>query len=683
MSNTKSNAIPAGTENTNVKEDKKMKKSSGKKMSRDDSMKTLKKVMTFIGRYKALLVLSIVLAALSVVLQLYIPILFGNAIDGIIAKGKVDFGIIGYYLIRILIMVLIAGIATFVMNLINNRLTYRVVQDIRSKAIRKIQVLPLSYLDTKETGDIVSCVITDVDQVSDGLLLGLTQLFSGVVTIIMTLVFMFMKSLPITLLVIVLTPLSFFVAKFIASHSYNMFHKMSDTRGELTALTEEMVNGQKIVKAFGYEDKASKRFSKINDDLRKYSEKGVFYSSLTNPSTRFINSIIYALVALVGAFMVPGGSLTVGGLSVMLSYANQYMKPFNDISSVVTELQNALACADRVFSLIEEEPEKDAVDVEEYDAAVADAKPTIANNAEATNTTAGKNSSSANNDVQLNAYSTNADNTQLNAGPSKAASSEIVTDHQDVSLENTSGSVKGEVEIKDVAFSYDKSKHLIEGFNLNVKPGMNVAIVGPTGCGKTTFINLLMRFYDVDNGTISIDGKNIYDMSRHELRQHYGMVLQETWLKNATVRENIAFGKPEATDEEIIAAAKAAHSYEFIRRMPKGLDTVITDDDLSQGQKQLLCITRVMLALPPMLILDEATSSIDTRTELMIQEAFNKMMEGRTSFIVAHRLSTIRNADVILVMKDGKIIEQGNHESLLAANGFYTKLYNSQWATND
>jgi ATP-binding cassette subfamily B protein len=683
MSNTKSNAIPAGTENTNVKEDKKMKKSSGKKMSRDDSMKTLKKVMTFIGRYKALLVLSIVLAALSVVLQLYIPILFGNAIDGIIAKGKVDFGIIGYYLIRILIMVLIAGIATFVMNLINNRLTYRVVQDIRSKAIRKIQVLPLSYLDTKETGDIVSCVIADVDQVSDGLLLGLTQLFSGVVTIIMTLVFMFMKSLPITLLVIVLTPLSFFVAKFIASHSYNMFHKMSDTRGELTALTEEMVNGQKIVKAFGYEDKASKRFSKINDDLRKYSEKGVFYSSLTNPSTRFINSIIYALVALVGAFMVPGGSLTVGGLSVMLSYANQYMKPFNDISSVVTELQNALACADRVFSLIEEEPEKDAVDVEEYDAAVADAKPTIANNAEATNTTAGKNSSSANNDIQLNAYSTNADNTQLNAGPSKAASSEIVTDHQDVSLENTSGSVKGEVEIKDVAFSYDKSKHLIEGFNLNVKPGMNVAIVGPTGCGKTTFINLLMRFYDVDNGTISIDGKNIYDMSRHELRQHYGMVLQETWLKNATVRENIAFGKPEATDEEIIAAAKAAHSYEFIRRMPKGLDTVITDDDLSQGQKQLLCITRVMLALPPMLILDEATSSIDTRTELMIQEAFNKMMEGRTSFIVAHRLSTIRNADVILVMKDGKIIEQGNHESLLAANGFYTKLYNSQWATND
>lgn len=683
MSNTKSNAIPAGTENTNVKEDKKMKKSSGKKMSRDDSMKTLKKVMTFIGRYKALLVLSIVLAALSVVLQLYIPILFGNAIDGIIAKGKVDFGVIGYYLIRILIMVLIAGIATFVMNLINNRLTYRVVQDIRSKAIRKIQVLPLSYLDTKETGDIVSCVIADVDQVSDGLLLGLTQLFSGVVTIIMTLVFMFMKSLPITLLVIVLTPLSFFVAKFIASHSYNMFHKMSDTRGELTALTEEMVNGQKIVKAFGYEDKASKRFSKINDDLRKYSEKGVFYSSLTNPSTRFINSIIYALVALVGAFMVPGGSLTVGGLSVMLSYANQYMKPFNDISSVVTELQNALACADRVFSLIEEEPEKDAVDVEEYDAAVADAKPTIANNAEATNTTAGKNSSSANNDVQLNAYSTNADNTQLNAGPSKAASSEIVTDHQDVSLENTSGSVKGEVEIKDVAFSYDKSKHLIEGFNLNVKPGMNVAIVGPTGCGKTTFINLLMRFYDVDNGTISIDGKNIYDMSRHELRQHYGMVLQETWLKNATVRENIAFGKPEATDEEIIAAAKAAHSYEFIRRMPKGLDTVITDDDLSQGQKQLLCITRVMLALPPMLILDEATSSIDTRTELMIQEAFNKMMEGRTSFIVAHRLSTIRNADVILVMKDGKIIEQGNHESLLAANGFYTKLYNSQWATND
>lgn len=674
MSNMKSNAKP-NDEKRKVNS-KDMNKSSKNKMSRDNSAKTLKKVMKFIGRYKALLVLSIILAALSVVLQLYIPILFGNAIDGIIAKGKVDFGIIGYYLLRILVLVLIAGIATFVMNMINNRLTYRVVQDIRSKAIRKIQVLPLSYLDRKETGDIVSRVIADVDQVSDGLLLGLTQLFSGIVTIIMTLVFMFMKSLPITLMVIVLTPLSFFVAKFIASHSYNMFHKMSDTRGELTALTEEMINGQKIVKAFGYEETASKRFSKINEDLKKYSEKGVFYSSLTNPSTRFINSIIYALVALVGAFMVPGGRLTVGGLSVMLSYANQYMKPFNDISSVITELQNALACADRVFALIEEEPEKDAVDIEDSKNSesingISEAELSMSENQE----------NSANSDFSNKTVSFNSNtamkknNGQLNIH----AFSENVKDRPGISAGIKSSTVNGEVEIKDVAFSYDKSKHLIEGFNLNVHPGMNVAIVGPTGCGKTTFINLLMRFYDVDEGIISIDGKNIYDMSRHELRGHYGMVLQETWLKNATVRENIAFGKPEATDEEIIAAAKAAHSYEFIRRMPKGLDTEITDDDLSQGQKQLLCITRVMLSLPPMLILDEATSSIDTRTELMIQEAFNKMMEGRTSFIVAHRLSTIRNADIILVMKDGKIIEQGSHDELLKANGFYATLYNSQF----
>lgn len=661
MSNIKSNAKPNDAKIKGNSKD--MKKSSKNKMSRGDSTKTLKKVMKFIGRYKALLILSIVLAALSVVLQLYIPILFGNAIDGIIAKGKVDFGIIGYYLLRILILVLIAGIATFIMNMINNRLTYRVVQDIRSKAIRKIQVLPLSYLDRKETGDIVSRVIADVDQVSDGLLLGLTQLFSGIVTIIMTLVFMFMKSVPITLLVIVMTPISFFVAKFIASHSYNMFHKMSDTRGELTALTEEMINGQKIVKAFGYEETASRRFSEINEDLKKYSEKGVFYSSLTNPSTRFINSIIYALVALVGAFMVPGGRLTVGGLSVMLSYANQYMKPFNDISSVITELQNALACADRVFELIEEDPEKDAVDIEDSESA---------EHADVTANTAIKNTEGQTVDGKESSV-------QLKADSNKNMSSDGGTGHIVASSEATINSFNGEVEIKDVAFSYDKSKHLIEGFNLNVRPGMNVAIVGPTGCGKTTFINLLMRFYDVDEGLISIDGKNIYDMSRHELRGHYGMVLQETWLKNATVRENISFGKPDATDEEIIAAAKAAHSYEFIRRMPKGLDTEITDDDLSQGQKQLLCITRVMLSLPPMLILDEATSSIDTRTELMIQEAFNKMMEGRTSFIVAHRLSTIRNADIILVMKDGKIIEQGNHDELLHANGCYATLYNSQF----
>lgn len=574
---------------------------------RASSWETLKKVMKFIGHYRILLVLSVILAALTVVLQLYVPILFGDAIDGLIGKGRVDFGLIARYSVRILIMIAISSIATWMMNLINNRLTYRVVRDIRSRAIRQIQNLPLSWLDAHSTGDIVGRMIADADQLSDGLLLGFQQLFSGIVTIIVTLIFMFSKSVLITLFVIVMTPVSFLVAKFISTRSYKMFRKQTDTRGKQTALIEEMVGNEKVVKAFGYEKRAEKRFEDVNKELEHYSWRAVFYSSLTNPSTRAINGIIYAFVALIGAFHILRGMLTVGGLSVLLSYANQYMKPFNDISSVITELQNALACAARIFALIEAEPQSPDPDQELPE-------------------------------------------------------------------------VKGKVDISDVFFSYDKTKPLIEHFSVSAKPGMRIAIVGPTGCGKTTFINLLMRFYDADKGDISIDGQSIYKVSRHSLRKNYGMVLQETWLKNATVRENIAFGKPDATDEEIISAAKEAHSWGFIRRLPKGLDTVITDDDLSQGQKQLLCITRVMLVLPPMLILDEATSSIDTRTEIQIQNAFDKLMKGRTSFVVAHRLSTIRNADIILVMKDGKIIEQGTHESLMAENGFYTHLYNSQFA---
>lgn len=574
---------------------------------RASSWETLKKVIKFIGHYRILLVLSVILAALTVVLQLYVPILFGDAIDGLIGKGRVDFGLIARYSVRILIMIAISSIATWVMNLINNRLTYRVVRDIRSRAIRQIQNLPLSWLDAHSTGDIVGRMIADADQLSDGLLLGFQQLFSGIVTIIVTLIFMFSKSVLITLFVIVMTPVSFLVAKFISTRSYTMFRKQTDTRGKQTALIEEMVGSEKIVKAFGYEKRAEERFEDVNKELENYSWRAVFYSSLTNPSTRAINGIIYAFVALIGAFHILRGMLTVGGLSVLLSYANQYMKPFNDISSVITELQNALACAARIFELIEAEPQS--------------------------------------------------------PNPAKELPE-----------------VKGKVDISDVFFSYDKTKPLIEHFSVSAKPGMRIAIVGPTGCGKTTFINLLMRFYDADKGDISIDGQSIYEVSRHSLRKNYGMVLQETWLKHATVRENIAFGKPDATDEEIISAAKEAHSWGFIRRLPKGLDTVITDDDLSQGQKQLLCITRVMLVLPPMLILDEATSSIDTRTEIQIQNAFDKLMKGRTSFVVAHRLSTIRNADIILVMKDGKIIEQGTHESLMAENGFYTHLYNSQFA---
>lgn len=584
-----------------------MKRSVNKKQAESvSSAETLRKVLAVIGTYRILLLMSIFLAAVSVILQLYIPILFGDAIDGILAEGYVDFQMVRSFLIRILFLVVAAAAATWVMNLINNRLAYRTVRDIRAKVIRQIQILPLSYLDGHSTGDIVQRVIADTDQLSDGLLLGFTQLFSGIVTIVVTLVFMFSKNIGITVLVILMTPVSFLVAKFIASRSYQMFRKQTETRGRQTALINEMVGSEKIVKAFGYEKRASERFQEINEELRRCSQSAVFFSSLTNPSTRAVNNVIYALVALVGACRILSGALTVGGLTVLLSYANQYMKPFNDISSVITELQNALACAARVFELIEAKPQS--------------------------------------------------------PDPEK----ELIP-------------AEGSVDIQNVFFSYDKQKKMIEEFRFHADPGMTVAIVGPTGCGKTTLINLLMRFYDVDQGSICVDGQDIREVSRHSLRRTYGMVLQETWLKNGTVRENIAFGKPDASEEEIIQAAKEAHSWEFIRRMPKGLDTVIDDNSLSQGQKQLLCITRVMLCHPPMLILDEATSSIDTRTELQIQEAFEKLMKGRTSFIVAHRLSTIRNADQILVMKEGRIIEQGNHESLIAKNGFYAKLYQSQF----
>ena len=571
-----------------------------------NSMATFFKVLRFIGKYRFLLVLSVILAAVTVILQLYVPVLFGYAIDEVVAAHEVDFTRMGFYLSRILVMIVFSGIATWIMSVINNRMTYRTVQDIRARSIRHIQKLPLSYLDGHSTGDIISRVIADTDILSDGMLLGFTQLFSGIITIIGTLLFMFSKNVWITLMIIVLTPVSFFVAKFISSHSFQMFRAQSDARGRQTALIEEMIGNQKVVKAFGYEDKASKRFDEINKELKEYSQKAVFYSSLTNPSTRFVNNIIYAAVALAGAFLIPLGALTVGGLSVLLSYANQYMKPFNDITSVITEMQNALACATRIFDLLEE-PEE-------------------------------------------------------------------VNDSSEV-LEK----VDGNVDIDHVDFSYDKSKSLIEDFNLQVEPGMRIAIVGPTGCGKTTFINLLMRFYDVDSGKICIDGKPIDEISRHSLRKSFGMVLQDTWIKSGTVRENISFGKPDATDEEIIRAAKEAKSWDFIRRLPQGLDTVLHEDSISQGQKQLLCITRVMLCLPPMLILDEATSSIDTRTELQVQEAFDNLMKGRTSFVVAHRLSTIRNASLILVMKDGKIIEQGTHEELLKEGGFYSHLYNSQF----
>lgn len=577
-----------------------------KRKTNPENGKTLKKLWDHIAKFRVLLILSVLMAGATVVLQLYVPILFGDAIDNIVAAGKVDFAMVGFYLKRVVILAVLSGVTGWVMSVINNRMTYHVVQDIRAQSIRHIQHLPLSYLDKHSSGDIVSRIIADADILSDGLLLGFSQLFSGIVTIVVTLVFMFSKNFWITLLVICLTPVSFWVAKFISSHSYGMFRKQSEARGKQTALIDEIIGNQKVVRAYGYEERASRRFAEINGELRDYSAQAVFYSSLTNPCTRFVNSLIYAGVALLGAILIPVGSLTVGGLTVLLSYANQYMKPFNDISSVVTEMQNALACAARLFALLEE-PE------ESGDAA------------------------------------------------------------------GTLEAPRGNVGIEDVSFSYDPNRKLIEHFNLDVKPGMRIAIVGPTGCGKTTFINLLMRFYDTDKGEITVDGKEIKTLSRHALRSGYGMVLQDTWIKQGTVRENIAFGKPDATDEEIIRAAKEAHSWEFIRRLPQGLDTVLYEDSISQGQKQLLCITRVMLTLPPMLILDEATSSIDTRTEMLIQQAFDKLMEGRTSFVVAHRLSTIRNASLILVMRDGKIIEQGTHEGLLAKGGFYNTLYNSQF----
>ena len=577
-----------------------------KRKTNPENGKTLKKLWNHIAKFRVLLILSVLMAGVTVVLQLYVPILFGDASDNIVAAGKVDFAMVGYYLKRVVILAVLSGLTGWVMSVINNRMTYRVVQDIRAQSIRHIQRLPLSYLDKHSSGDIVSRIIADADILSDGLLLGFSQLFSGIVTIVVTLVFMFSKNFWITLLVICLTPVSFWVAKFISSHSYGMFRKQSEARGKQTALIDEIVGNQKVVRAYGYEERASRRFAEINGELRDYSAQAVFYSSLTNPCTRFVNSLIYAGVALLGAILIPVGSLTVGGLTVLLSYANQYMKPFNDISSVVTEMQNALACAARLFALLEEPEESE-------DAA------------------------------------------------------------------GTLEAPRGNVGIEDVSFSYDPNRKLIEHFNLDVKPGMRIAIVGPTGCGKTTFINLLMRFYDTDKGEITVDGKEIKTLSRHALRSGYGMVLQDTWIKQGTVRENIAFGKPDATDEEIIRAAKEAHSWEFIRRLPQGLDTVLYEDSISQGQKQLLCITRVMLTLPPMLILDEATSSIDTRTEMLIQQAFDKLMEGRTSFVVAHRLSTIRNASLILVMRDGKIIEQGTHEELLAKGGFYHTLYNSQF----
>jgi len=579
-------------------------------MKKNTSFQTLGKVLKFIGKYKILLVFSIVLSIVAAILQLYVPILFGAAIDTVIKQGEVHYSQLLSVLIHIGICITVASISLWVMNLINNRLTYQTVKEIRAKAMRHIQHIPLSYLDVHSTGDIVQSVIADVDQLSDGLLLGFTQLFTGIVTIIATLVFMLSKNVLITCCVIVLTPVSFFVARFISTRSYRLFQKQTSTRGKQTALINEMIGSEKVVKAFGYEKRASKRFEKMNKELQEYTQNALFISSLTNPSTRAVNNVIYAIVAVLGSYSIMKGNLTVGGLTVLLSYANQYMKPFNDISSVVTELQNAMACADRVFTLIE--------------------------------------------------------------APTESADPKLDLVEKD-----------GEIDIQDVFFSYLPDQKLIENFNFSAKAGTTTAIVGPTGCGKTTFINLLMRFYDANQGAILIDGQNIYDVSRKSIRKNFGMVLQDTWLKNASIRDNIAFGVENASDEEIIEAAKEAHSWEFIRRMPEGLDTVVTDDSLSQGQKQLLCITRVLLSKPNMLILDEATSSIDTRTELEIQAAFNNLMKGRTSFVVAHRLSTIRNADQIIVMNGGRIIEQGNHDTLMAQNGFYSQLYNSQFVTTN
>lgn len=570
------------------------------------------KLLKRLKKHSFFIVLSLIMAAVTVATTLYVPILVGHGIDCIIGPDNVDFAKVIKIICNIAIVVGITAVSQWLMNICNNRITYAVTRDIRNEAIEKIQVLPLKYIDGHSYGDVVSRVIADVDQFADGLLMGFTQFFTGVMTILGTLIFMIIIDARITLAVVAITPISLFVASFIARKTFNMFKLQSETRGEQTALIDEMIGGQKVVKAYGYEDEAIGRFDDINERLQKYSLKAIFFSSITNPSTRFVNSLVYASVAIVGAFSAIGGSITVGQLSSFLSYANQYTKPFNEISGVVTELQNALACAARIFEFIEEDEE-------------------------------------------------------IPDSPNS-----IVIDEVD-----------GTVDLKDVCFSYVSDRKLIENFNLHVDKGQRIAIVGPTGCGKTTVINLLMRFYDVNSGSIDVSGVDIRDMTRRSLRHGFGMVLQDTWLKSGTIRENITMGKPDATEEEIIEASKAAHSYGFIKRMPQGFDTFIGEDggNLSQGQKQLLCITRIMLTKPPMLILDEATSSIDTRTEIKIQNAFAKLMEGRTSFIVAHRLSTIQSADVILVMKDGHIIEQGNHEELLRQNGFYNKLYYSQFDT--
>ena len=581
-------------------------------MQKKNNKETMKRVLKYIRKYTPALVLSLLLAGLTVLLTLYIPILTGNAVDLIIGKGQVDMAGIFAIMKKIAIAMIITAVGQWIMNTCNNYITYHVIRDIRTDAFAKLEILPLKYLDAHAYGDIVSRVIADVDTFADGLLMGFTQLFTGALTILCTLGFMLVTNVPITLVVVCITPVSFLVAKFIATKTYSMFKEQSETRGEQTSLIEEMIDNQKIVNTFSRGEAVKSKFGEINGRLQKCSLKAIFFSSITNPATRFVNSLVYAGVGVFGALVAIKGGISVGRLSCFLSYANQYTKPFNEISGVVTELQNAFVCAGRIFELIDEEPQ------------VPD-----------------------------------------------AADARVLEEAQ------------GNVDLKDVYFQYVPEKKLIQNFNLQVKPGQRVAIVGPTGCGKTTVINLLMRFYDVNSGSIKVDGTDIRDITRGSLRTNYGMVLQETWLRSGTIRDNICMGKPDATEEEmIIRAAKASHAHGFIKRLPKGYDTVITEDggSLSQGQKQLLCITRVMLCLPPMLILDEATSSIDTRTEIKIQNAFATMMEGRTSFIVAHRLSTIQSADVILVMKDGNIIEQGNHETLLAQGGFYANLYNSQFA---
>ena len=585
------------------------------KMDRSRQKDTFIKVLNYMKPYWFYLALSLVLAAVTVALTLYLPKLTGFAVDEIIEQGRVNFTGILQILKLMAGTILITAVAQWIMNICNNKMTYEIVRDIRNEAFRKIEILPLKYIDGHSYGEITSRVIADVDQFADGLLMGFTQLFTGVMTILGTLLFMLTTDVGITLVVVLITPLSFFVAGFIAKRTFTMFRVQSETRGEQTALIDEMIGNQKVVQAFSHEKKAMERFDEINERLRACSLRAIFYSSITNPATRFVNNVVYAGVGLVGALSAVAGRISVGDLSCLLSYANQYTKPFNEISGVVTELQNALACASRIFDLIEEEPQ-----VPEKENATV--------------------------------------------------------------ISGREGGVRGNVELSHVYFSYTEEQKLIEDFNLKVQPGQRIAIVGPTGCGKTTLINLLMRFYDVTGGKISVEGCDVRDVTRKSLRKSFGMVPQDTWLKAGTIRENIGMGKPDATEEEIIAAAKASHAHSFIKRLPQGYETVITEEGggLSQGQKQLLCIARVMLCLPPMLILDEATSSIDTRTEMKIQEAFLRMMEGRTSFIVAHRLSTIREADVILVMRDGHIVEQGRHEELLEKKGFYAQLYNSQFA---